>query len=109
VAAVNVTDRYAPAVAAAPDARVRLLVRILDGGKPIAAKVNVTSPADAALKLEGTSSDESADLNNLLTFPLPRGQTFHLQIEHGKKAIERDVKTTDGKEAEQIVTLVLTP
>ena len=109
VAAVNVTDRYAPAVAAASDARVRLLVRILDGGKRVAAKVNVTSPADAALKLEGTSRDESADLNNLLSFPLPRGQTFHLQIEHGKNAVERDVKTTDGKEAEQIVTVVLTP
>jgi hypothetical protein len=107
VAAVNVTDRYAPAIPAAPDGRVQLLVRVLDDGKRVAAKVSVTSPADAAFKLEGTSRDESADLNNLLTFPLPRGQMFHLQIEGKGEAVERDVKTTDGKEAEQIVTVVL--
>ena len=106
VPAVNVTGRYTPKVAPIPDARLRLLVRVLGGGKRVAAKVTVTSAADAALKLEGTSSDESADLNNLLTFPVVRGQTLHLRIERDGKAIERDVKTTNGKEAEQMVTIV---
>ncbi len=107
VPAVNVTDRYTPTVAPIPDARLRLLVRVLCGGKRVAAKVSVTNPADAALKLEGTSSDEFADLNNLLTFPISRGQTVHLRIEHNGKAIEQDVKTTTGKEAEQMVTILL--
>ena len=107
VPAVNVTDRYTPTVAPIPDARLRLLVRVLGGGKRVAAKVSVTSPADAALKLEGTSSDESADLNNLLAFPVLRGQTLHLRIERDGNSIEEDVKTTTGQAAEQMVTIVL--
>ena len=66
VPAVNVTDRYAPAVAAAPEDRVRLLVRVLGENKRRAAKVTVADSADATQRLEGISSDESADLNHIL-------------------------------------------
>ena len=107
VPAVNVTDRYTPTVAPIPDARLRLLVRVLGGGKRVAAKVTVTSAADATLKLEGKSSDESADLNNLLAFPVLRGQTLHLRIERDGNSIEEDVKTTTGQAAEQMVTIVI--
>ncbi len=107
VPAVNVTDRYTRKTAPIPDTRLRLLVRVLSRGKRVAAKVTVTSAADATLKLEGTSSDESADLNNLLTFPITRGQTLHLRIEHAGRTTERDVKSTTGNEAEQMVTILV--
>ncbi len=76
VSAVNVTDRYTARAKPAVDNRVRLLVRVIEHGKRVAAKVTVTDPADAALKMEGTSRDESADLNNILPFQLARGRAF---------------------------------
>jgi transglutaminase-like putative cysteine protease len=103
VPAVNVTDRYTAARAPAPADQVRLLIRVLDHGKRVAAKVTVTDLADAALKLNGTSRDESADLNNILPFQLPRGRSFKIRVERDGKSVERDVRTTDGKDAEQTV------
>lgn len=107
VQAVNVTERYAPAVAPAPDGKVRLMVRVLRSGKRVAAKVTVSAPSDASLKLEGTSSDESADLNNLLSFNLPRGHAFRVQVEKDGESIKLDVTTTSGTEAEQMVNVLL--
>jgi hypothetical protein len=108
VSAVNVTDRYAaPAVPAGE--KVRLLIRVLDkeGGKRIAAKVTLTDPADASVKLEGTSSDESADLNNILPFSLARGHDFKVTLEASGKKVERSLKTSVDQKPEQIVTLKL--
>jgi hypothetical protein len=111
VSAVNVTERYAPAAAAAPasDGKVRLLVRVLDhdGGKRVAATVTLSDPADASLKLDGTSRDESADLNNILPFNVARGHDFKLTIESKGKSVERAVKTISDKAAEQTVTVSL--
>jgi transglutaminase-like putative cysteine protease len=107
VNAVNVTSRYITAAAPAPDGKVRVLVRVLDrpAGKRVAVKVTVTDPADAALKLEGTSRDESADLNNILPFQLAPGHAYKLRVEQDGKTIEQDLKTT--AEAEQTVTIAL--
>lgn len=107
VQAVNVTDRYAPAVQAAPDGRVRLLVRVLRAGKRVAAKVAVSDPSDAAVKFEGTSRDESADLNNILSFNLPRGHTFRIVVEHQGETVGSDVRTTSGIEVEQMVNVLV--
>jgi hypothetical protein len=73
----------------------------------VAAKVTVSAPSDASLKLEGTSSDESADLNNLLSFNLPRGHAFRVQVEKDGESIKLDVTTTSGTEAEQMVNVLL--
>lgn len=107
VQAVNVTDRYTAPAAPPPDGRVKLLVRVLSEGKRVAAKVTVADSADAALKLSGTSSDESADLNNILVFPLARGRAFSLSVERDGRAVTHEVKTTPGTEAEQTVTVTL--
>ncbi len=110
VPAVNVTDRYAPATtAAAPGGKVRLLVRVLDhkGGKRVAAKVRLSDPSDASLKLDGTSRDESADLNNILPFSVARGREFKLSIEIDGKSVERSVQTTADKADEQTVTVTV--
>lgn len=111
VPAVNVTDRYTPAAAPATPANgnVRLLVRVLDrdGGKRVVAKVTLTDPADASVKLEGASRDESADLNNILPFSVARDREFKLHLEAGERKIDRSVKTIAGTDAEQTVTVVL--
>ncbi len=108
VPAVNVTDRYTPhttPATSAADEKVRLLVRVLAGGKRVAAKVTVTDSADSSQKFDGTSRDESADLNNILPFQLPRARTFKIHAERDGKTIDREVKTIAGKEAEQTVEL----
>ncbi len=105
VPAGNVTDRYA-AAAPAPDGQVRLLVRVLDrAGRRIAAKVSVTDPADPALKLEGTSRDETADLNNLLPFLLAPKHAYKLRVESGGHAQEREITTGEKAGAEETVTI----
>jgi transglutaminase-like putative cysteine protease len=111
VPAVNVTDRYAPATApAGPDqSKIRLLVRVLnrEGGQRVAAKVTLTDPADASVKLDGTSRDESADRNNILPFSVTRGHEFKLRVEAGGKQIKQSVKTIAGTAPEQTVTILL--
>jgi transglutaminase-like putative cysteine protease len=106
VPAVNVTERYTVAAAPGSGEKVRLLVRVLDRGARVAAKVTVTDPADAALKLEGTSRDESADLNNILHFQLRRDRAFKISVERDGRLVERAVKTVGGKDPEQTVDVV---
>jgi transglutaminase-like putative cysteine protease len=108
VPAVNVTDRYtgaAPPTAA--DDRVRVLLHVLDqeSGKRIAANVRITDASDPSFKLEGRSRDESADLNNILTFQLPRAHAYKLHVDASGKTVEQDFTTTAGKELEQTVTI----
>ncbi len=110
VPSVNVTDRYLPATpAAAPEGKVRLLVRVVDreGGKRVAAKVTLSDPADAALKMDGTSRDETADLNNILPFQVARDHEFKISVEANGKTVERTVKTAAGTNPEQTVTVSL--
>ena len=105
---MNVTDKYAPTTSAPEIARdIRVLVRVLDrdGGKRVAARVTVTDPADTAAKLEGTSRDESADLNNILPFQLARDHAYTVRVEHAQKAVDRPLRTT--ADPEQIVTIAL--
>lgn len=106
VPAVNVTDRYTAAAEPVPDGKVRLLVRVLDrGGRRVAAKVTVTDAADAALKLAGTSRDESADVNNILPFLVPAGRACQLRVEHAGQTLEREV--VSHARDEQTVTVAL--
>jgi pimeloyl-ACP methyl ester carboxylesterase len=92
VSAVNVTSRYASNAAektvAAP---VRLQVKVISSvnGRRIAAKVFVTDITNSAAHFAGVSRDESADMNNVLTFDLPLG-FYQIRAE------------LDGESAEQI-------
>jgi hypothetical protein len=107
---VNVTDRYTGAAAQpSADDRIRVIVRVLDNdrGKRIAANVSITDATDASFKLEGRSRDESADLNNILSFPLSRGHAYKLHVEASGQSTEQDLTTTSGREEEQAVVVRL--
>ena len=106
VPAVNVTDRYTGTPK--PEAgKVRALVRVLDkpGGKRVAAKVTVTDADDATKSFSGTSSDERADLNNILPFQLVPLHRYKVEATLGDVTVKSDLTTT--KEAEQLTVLTL--
>ena len=105
VNAVNVTDRYTKK-AAASARMVRLLVKVVDSkGQRLAAQVTVSDFKDADKKLEGKSRDESADLNDILSFNWPVGMQCHIRAEHGRHAGQGTVSTqTNG---EQVVVIRL--
>ena len=107
VGAVNVTARYARKAAPVPAGKVRLLVKVLDrpAGQRVAAKVTLVEDGGGAVKLEGVSRDEQADLNNILPFALDQGRAFLLRVEYGGKAVEQKVLTE--KTVEQSVTIPL--
>ncbi len=107
VPAVNVTSRYTGAAAPEPEDRVRVLVRVLDrpDGERVAARVEICETAVTGRCWNGTSRDETADLNNILPFLLRPGVEHTLKIEHDGKTISRPL--TPGSEPEQITTLVL--
>ena len=86
---------------------MRVLVRVLDkpGGKRVAAKVTVTDADDAAKTFSGTSSDESADLNNILPFQLSPQHRYRIEVTHGGTTITSDLTTTG--EGEQLTVIPL--
>ena len=105
VPAVNVTARYT--AAAKPDegktkVRIRVVEKISD--KRIAAKVTVTD-TDTGEKFTGTSNDETADINNMLTFPLVPGHRCVIEITHGGAPLIE--KLTVEKMKEQIITITI--
>ncbi len=78
VSAVNVTERYASKPKPPDASKTKLVVRVLDRpvGQRLAAKVIVTGIANAAVRFDGTSMDESADMNDSLAFELPKERTY---------------------------------
>ncbi len=100
VPAVNVTDRYAPPakVASGPG---RLLVKVMDkkAKHRVIANVRVIDAADPTLVWTGTSRGETADLNDILPFELPRGRAFAIETEwNGKKKTARATMRTNAQE-----------
>ena len=94
----NVTDRYAKPAAKADT--VRVLVRVLDASKKrVAVPVTVTGEKT---KLDGKSRGETADLNDLLGFDLPPGQTYTVAAGGAEKKI-----TTGAAATQQVVEFVL--
>ena len=83
VSAVNVTDRYATKVKPAEPAGLRLTVDVFDRpvGERVVAKVTVTDAADAAVRFEGTSKGETADMNDHLYFQLPKQRTYVIEAQ----------------------------
>lgn len=103
VPAVDVTARYLPAAPAAP-VGVNLLVRVLAApdGPRVAAPVEITDVETGALVFAGTSRDETADLNHLLTATLHPGRRYRVSLPG--TAVAQLLTTT--AEAEQRLTLV---
>jgi len=82
LSAVNVTDRYLTRAKPAHPGTMRLLVKVLDrpAGERVAAKVTVTDTADRAVRFEGTSRGETADLNDVLPFEVPRQRMYLIEV-----------------------------
>jgi hypothetical protein len=107
VSAVNVTDRYTPAAAAAEPGKVRLLVEVLDhlAGQRVAAHVSVTDITNSSIHFEGTSRSETADKNDILPFEVPRGATFLIRAEGGGQEAGREF--TSGTNNQAVVVIAL--
>lgn len=105
VPAINVTARYTAATKP-EDEKTSVRIRILDspGGKRIAAKVTVTDN-ESGEKHTGTSSDETADLNNTLTFRLPPGHHCVIETTYGGAPLIDKLIVEKAKE--QIITISL--
>jgi hypothetical protein len=108
VPAVNVTDRYT-GKDQVKDGRVLALIRVLDrvGGRRVATRVVVEDVADAAQTWSGTSSDESADLNNILPFKVVPGRRYKVTVGEVGSASTKTHEITANSEAEQITTVTL--
>ena len=106
VPGVNVTERYAPvkAAAAAPST-TRLLVKVLDAdGRRVAATVTVHN-ADGTTIGQGMSKDESADLNDMAAFPVPRSRAYVIQATRAGQIAEQSVAV--GTDAQQVTVVHL--
>ena len=80
VSAENVTDNYTPKASAPEAGKIRVLVKVLDqlAGKRVEAKVFVAELTNNAVHFEGTSRTETADMNDILPFDLPKGRIYQI-------------------------------
>ena len=105
VSAQNVTARYAKNSTLLPSL-TRLQIRIVGADKKrVAAKVTLTDKSDATKKFEGTTTDESGDLNNFLTFEAPRAATYAMKIEFDGQTATRELKLAD--QIDQLISVEL--
>ena len=115
VYAVNVTDRYAaPAKekSEADPSKVQVRIRVWNSDKTerVATSVSVVSAtadqaSDAKTSLSGTSPSNTADMNDMLEFELPRGKDYKLHITNGKSKQIQPFKTKDA--ATQLIEIQL--
>ena len=107
VSAVNVTDRYAAKTKPVEVTGLRLMLDVFDrpmGGR-VAAKVTVTDAADSAVRFEGASKGETADMNDHLFFQLPKQRTYVIEAELDGQKRRQDY--TAGTNTEDRVSVVL--
>lgn len=109
VPAVNVTDRYTPKTAV-PNSP-HLLVKVINSaGKRVAATVSLRelSKSEVTTTLEGISKDKSADLNDMLTFPLLGScppPIYRLTVTYQGHTVHQDIKP--DMSAQQVVVITL--
>ncbi len=106
VNAVNVTGRYAKPAKVASE-KVRLLIQVLGSdGKRVEASVTVVDPANPEKKLQGESRNETADLNNILSFDWPAGAICKIDVDRAGHHLEKTV--TAQANGEQTVVVQFT-
>ncbi|MCA9172047.1 MAG: transglutaminase domain-containing protein, partial [Planctomycetales bacterium] len=103
VRAVNVTERYLKQGSAVPADHFAVMFRVLQGksGDRCAANFRIRNSAGDVV-FQGQTKDERFDANDHLTVPLPKDETFQVEIVDGD-----DVHVTQIKadHADQLVTL----
>ncbi len=107
VAAVNVTDRYTPKAVPIGADKVRLLVKVLDrpAGQRVIAKVSVSEGTNGPVVAEGVSRGETADLNDILPFVLPRDRSYTVKLELGQQVKRREFKPSTN--SQDLVVMLL--
>lgn len=100
VHAVNVTGRYAQKISTNAN-DIQLQVKVLDksSGKRVAARVMVS---DDSVQLEGVSKDETADMNEVLTFEVPTNGVYKIRAQLDGRLAEQDF-SADGPEEKTVV------
>jgi pimeloyl-ACP methyl ester carboxylesterase len=87
--AVDVTDRYAKSSdGTRADDRLRLMVGVSRGGQRVRADVVLTDVDFPRRVYMGRSRDESYDLNDMLTFLVPPGRTWRIEVRDGTTNLE---------------------
>lgn len=110
IPAVNVTDRYTPKTADAEE-KPHLLVKVVNSaGRRVAAQVTLRELTKGAVTttLEGTSKDESADLNDMLSFsllPACPPPSYRLTVTYAGHVIHQDLKP--DMTSQQVVVVAL--
>ena len=107
LSAVNVTDRYLTKAKPADPGTMRLLVKVLDrpAGERVAAKVTVTDTADRAVRFEGTSRGETADLNDVLPFEVPRQRTYLIEVSQASRTNRQSFIAGTNAQDQVVVSL----
>ena len=96
--AINVTERYTGKPAKAAESETQTLISIFSAdGNRIKREVTVTFATEETA-LNGTTRDESADMNDMLMLVLPRDQKFTVtwNEEDGPRSFERS--TADAEQ-----------
>ncbi len=109
VNAENVTDRYTAKTLTVDTNRVRLEVKVLQriGGPRVAARVTVTDQAEPTRVLNGTSRDETADLNNILPFDVVRARPYSVAVEHEGRIWRREFQASSGTNRQELLVVAL--
>lgn len=91
VSAVNVTERYTTKPQVVDSSRMRLLVNVLDRpmGQRVAARITITDSIDSTIHFEGTSKTDPADINDHVSFLLPKQRTYIVEAQLGSETNQR--------------------
>ena len=107
VSAVNVTDRYAIKTQPTMSSGMQLAVEVLNrpAGQRVVARITVTDSTDPSRRFEGTSKGDTADMNDLLSFPLARQHAYVVEAEFAGQKARQPITT--GTNAWERMTLFL--
>jgi hypothetical protein len=102
VFAENVTDRYArPDATKAGVTRVHIRVQDAERKQRLERQVTVMDREDRSRVWRGESRGEGADTNDLLTFELPTGRRYLLQVERPIR-VEKQFDTADRQQIVEV-------
>jgi pimeloyl-ACP methyl ester carboxylesterase len=107
ISAVNVTARYLSKPVVIAPGKVRLCVKVVEpnGNRRVAARVVVSDIKNSVVRFEGSSRDESVDMNNFLSFELPAAGTYKIHAELDGWVAEQNYSPSTNRQELAIVSL----
>jgi len=105
VPAVNVTDRYTAKPPTVSPGNAQLSVKVVDaGGHRVVANVTVLELNHPEKEFRGRSRGETADLNDILSFPVSQGAPYRVTALRDGRREQTEVRLSAP---EQLLTLTL--